>query len=134
MPTLRLLESVELITIESIIARSEATKQSRVCRRRAGLPRFARNDGRNGRHSSGRGKPMAAKRGSITRVMLEKARRMRGKTDFAWLDALTDADIAKAVADDPDAAPLDMDWTKARLVLSPGKDAVTLRLDRDVLD
>jgi uncharacterized protein (DUF4415 family) len=77
---------------------------------------------------------MAAKRESITRVTPEMARRMKGATDFARLDALTDADIAKAVADDPDAAPIEMDWTKARLVLSPGKDAVTLRLDRDVLD
>jgi uncharacterized protein (DUF4415 family) len=77
---------------------------------------------------------MAAKRDSITRVTSEQARRMKGKTDFARLDALTDADIAAAVADDPDAAPVDSDWTNARLVLSPGKDAVTLRLDRDVLD
>jgi uncharacterized protein (DUF4415 family) len=59
---------------------------------------------------------------------------MKGKTDFARLDALTDAEIATAVADDPDAVPIDSDWTNARLVLSPGKDAVTLRLDRDVLD
>jgi uncharacterized protein (DUF4415 family) len=59
---------------------------------------------------------------------------MKGKTDFARLDALTDADIAEAVADDHDAVPVDSDWTNARLVLSPGKDAVTLRLDRDVLD
>jgi hypothetical protein len=35
---------------------------------------------------------------------------------------------------DPDAAPLDIDWTKARLVIPPGKDVITFRLDRDVLD
>jgi hypothetical protein len=30
--------------------------------------------------------------------------------------------------------PLDIDWTKARLVIPPGKETITLRLDRDVLD
>jgi uncharacterized protein (DUF4415 family) len=54
-------------------------------------------------------------------------------TDYTWLDAMTDEDIAKAVAEDPDAAPIDTDWTKARLVSPPGKDNVTLRVDRDVL-
>jgi len=58
---------------------------------------------------------------------------MRGKTDFAALDAMTDDDIARAVAADPDVASLDTDWTKARLVLPPGKDNVSLRVDRDVL-
>lgn len=69
----------------------------------------------------------------ITRVTLEQAKRMKGETDYARLDAMTDEDIAKAVADDPDAAPLDIDWSKAKLVLPPGKENVTLRIDRDVL-
>ena len=47
---------------------------------------------------------------------------------------MTDDDIARAAAADPDAAPLDIDWTKARLVIPPGKDIITLRLDRDLLD
>ena len=70
----------------------------------------------------------------ITRVTAEEARRLKGKTDHARLDAMTDDDIAKAVAEDPDAVPLDVDWTKASLVIPPGKDVITLRLDRDVLD
>jgi uncharacterized protein (DUF4415 family) len=70
----------------------------------------------------------------ITRVSRDQARRLKGETDTARLDAMTDDDIAKAVADDPDAPPLDIDWTRARLTLPPGKDIVTLRLDRDVLD
>jgi uncharacterized protein (DUF4415 family) len=59
---------------------------------------------------------------------------MQGRTDYAALDAMTDEDIAKAVAEDPDAAPLDIDWTQTRLVLPPGKESVTLRVDQDVLD
>ena len=70
----------------------------------------------------------------IVRVTAEEARQMPDRTDYARLDAMTDEDIAKAVAEDPDAAPLDIDWTQARLVLPPGKESVTLRVDQDVLD
>jgi uncharacterized protein (DUF4415 family) len=77
---------------------------------------------------------MQEKEEHITRVSAEEARRLRGKTDFARLDALGDDDIEQAVTKDPEAAPLDTDWTRARLVLPPGKELVTLRLDRDVLD
>jgi hypothetical protein len=73
---------------------------------------------------------MSESKERITRVTLEEARRMKGETDYARLDAMTDEDIARAVAVDPDAAPLDTDWTKARLVLPPSKDNVTLRVDR----
>jgi uncharacterized protein (DUF4415 family) len=77
---------------------------------------------------------MRENRKHITLVSSDEARRLKDETDDARLDAMTDADIAKAVAEDPDAAPLDLDWTRARLSLPPGKDIVTLRLDRDVLD
>jgi len=51
------------------------------------------------------------------------------------VDALTDADIERAIAEDPDAAPiLDEEWFKnAEIVFPPGKSAVSLRLDKDVL-
>ena len=70
----------------------------------------------------------------ITRVTRDEARSLKGETDYARVDAMSDDDIAKAAAVDLDAAPLDIDWTKARLVIPPGKDVITLRLDRDVLD
>jgi uncharacterized protein (DUF4415 family) len=76
---------------------------------------------------------MKEKHETIIRVTAEEARRLPDRTDYAALDAMTDEDIAKAVAEDLDAAPLDIDWTKARLVLPPGKENVTLRVDRDVL-
>jgi uncharacterized protein (DUF4415 family) len=60
----------------------------------------------------------------------------REKTDAEWaaFDALTDAEIAAAVADDPDAAPLDLDWTKdIRIVEPPAKQAISIRIDGDVL-
>ena len=70
----------------------------------------------------------------ITRVRAEQARRLKGKSDLGQFGALSDDDIARAAAADPDAVPLDTDWTKARLVLPPGKELVTLRVDRDVLE
>jgi uncharacterized protein (DUF4415 family) len=60
--------------------------------------------------------------------------RRKGKTDWARLDALTDEDIAKAVAGDPDAAPIDIDWSDAVLVVPPRKKAISIRVDEDVLD
>src|SRR5579862_4310801 len=83
--------------------------------------------------SSAPGKPMPETKERITRVTLDEAKRLKDETDYARLDAMTDKDIARAVAEDPDAAPLDIDWSKARLVLPPGKENVTLRVDRDVL-
>jgi uncharacterized protein (DUF4415 family) len=60
--------------------------------------------------------------------------RRRGKTDWARLDALTDEDIAKAVANDPDAAPIDIDWSDAVLLIPAKKKAISIRVDEDVLD
>jgi len=60
--------------------------------------------------------------------------RRKGKTDWARVDALTDEDIAKAVADDPDAAPIDIDWSDAALVIPVRKKAISIRVDEDVLD
>ena len=76
---------------------------------------------------------MPEREGNIVRVTAEEARLMKGETDYARLDAMTDEDIARAVAEDPDAGPLDIDWSKARVVFPPGKENVTLRVDRDVL-
>jgi len=58
----------------------------------------------------------------------------RGKTDWAAVDALTDEEIEAAVQKDPDAVPLDVDWSKAVLVIPPKKKAISIRVDQDVLD
>jgi uncharacterized protein (DUF4415 family) len=60
--------------------------------------------------------------------------KVRGRTDFDYLDRVTDEEIAAAVALDPDAAPLDIDWSNAELVIPPGKKAISIRVDEDVLD
>jgi uncharacterized protein (DUF4415 family) len=58
-----------------------------------------------------------------------------GRTDWERLDRLTDAGIAAEVAADPDAAPIADDaWFRdAELVLPEPKQAISLRLDPDVL-
>ncbi len=54
--------------------------------------------------------------------------------DWSAFDALTDEDIAKAVADDPDAAPIDMDWSNAVILDLAPKTAISFRVDTDVYD
>lgn len=56
--------------------------------------------------------------------------------DWGRLDTITDEEIAAAVASDPDAAPLmDEEWfANAEIVEPPTKKAISIRLDRDVLD
>ena len=61
--------------------------------------------------------------------------RRKGKTDWARVDALTDDDITKAIANDPDWAEFeDIDWTDAVLVIPARKKAISIRVDEDVLD
>ena len=56
-----------------------------------------------------------------------------GKTDFARIDRLTDEEIASAVSGDPDAAPLDIDWSKAEPIYPVRKKPVSIRLDEDII-
>jgi uncharacterized protein (DUF4415 family) len=59
-----------------------------------------------------------------------------GDPNFDWsrFDALTEEDVRKAVADDPDAAPVDMDWSDAVVLELMPKTAISLRVDTDVYD
>jgi len=49
------------------------------------------------------------------------------------VDSLTDEDIARAVAGDPDAAPLNIDWSKAVIARVIPKTLVSIRIDLDLL-
>jgi uncharacterized protein (DUF4415 family) len=60
--------------------------------------------------------------------------RRRGRTDWHYLDRITDAEIAAAVASEPDPAPVDIDWSEAVLMVPSKKKAISIRLDPDVLD
>jgi uncharacterized protein (DUF4415 family) len=61
--------------------------------------------------------------------------RRKGKTDWARVDKLTDADIEKAITNDPDWAEFkNIDWSDAVLVIPAKKKAISIRVDEDVLD
>ena len=71
--------------------------------------------------------------GTITRRSLGGPRK---PADWSRADRLTDADIAAAVAADPDVAPLldEEFFRNAQLAEPAGKVPVTIRLDRDVVE
>jgi uncharacterized protein (DUF4415 family) len=68
------------------------------------------------------------------RMTLEEALARPSDTDWARVDAMTDAEIAANVASDPDAwdTPPGF-WDNATLVYPPRKKVVTLGVDDDVL-
>lgn len=69
----------------------------------------------------------------MVRISVEDLKRLPPrKADWAKFDAMTEEDIARAVASDPDAAPLDLDWSKAKIYYPKGKLPVSLRVDADV--
>ena len=95
--------------------------------------------------SPSRSRSATTSAGSSRRVVREKTSdenitivsrddRRPGKTDWAAVDALTDREIAAAVRKDADAVPLDFDWSEAVLVAPPAKQAISIRVDEDVLD
>lgn len=48
---------------------------------------------------------------------------------------MTDAEIDAAVASDPDWAEFEpIDWSKAEVVVPPKKQAISIRLDQDLID
>jgi uncharacterized protein (DUF4415 family) len=69
----------------------------------------------------------------ITRVTMEQARKMKGLTDWARLDAMTEEEIERNAAEDPDNPPwTDEDWANAQRV-DPQKHAAVW-LDRDIVE
>jgi len=65
-----------------------------------------------------------------------RAMRRRGedRTDWAKVDAMTEADLERAIAEDEDERDLEPDWTRAELVMPRPKQSVHLRLDREVVE
>jgi uncharacterized protein (DUF4415 family) len=66
----------------------------------------------------------------------QSAASTRGRSRTAWnyLDRVADDEIAAAIAGDRDTAPLDIDWSKAEIVVPAKKKAISIRIDPDVLD
>jgi uncharacterized protein (DUF4415 family) len=74
---------------------------------------------------------------SAERTVVFDPKKHKSKTDWARVRALTDADIAAAVAADPDAAPLSTEasWLhRGVLVLPDPKVPISIRIERAVLE
>jgi uncharacterized protein (DUF4415 family) len=66
-----------------------------------------------------------------------RAKRARGesRTDHDYLRNLTEAELERSIADDPDWQDIPPDWHEgAEVVDLRGKKLLSLRLDQDVLD
>ena len=58
-----------------------------------------------------------------------------GSSDWPALDAMTDEQIDRQIAADPDAASiLDEEWFKNATVYIPAKAATSMRIDSDVME
>jgi len=70
----------------------------------------------------------------ITRVSRKELAKMKDLTDWARVNAMTEEEIERNAAEDPDNPPwTEEEWARARVVFPQGKEPVTLRLDKDIL-
>ena len=65
-----------------------------------------------------------------------EAMRRRGedRTDWAKVDAMTEADLERLIAEDEDERDFEPDWMRAKLVMPRPRQSVHLRLDPEVVD
>ena len=62
-----------------------------------------------------------------------EAQRAASRTDLSRVDAMTDEDLERLVAEDEDERGLRADWTQAKLVLPQAKQSVHLRLEGEII-
>jgi uncharacterized protein (DUF4415 family) len=55
-------------------------------------------------------------------------------TDLKRVDAMTDAELERTIAEDENELDLRPDWTRAKLVMPEPKHSVHLRLEQDVVE
>jgi len=60
---------------------------------------------------------------------------MKDLTDWKRVDAMTEEDIQRAAASDPDAPmSTEADWANARVVWPPGKEPIKVGIDKDIVE
>ncbi|MFA4901190.1 MAG: BrnA antitoxin family protein [Desulfobaccales bacterium] len=62
-----------------------------------------------------------------------KVKRAESRTDLSRVDAITDAELERLVAEDEDERGISPDWTQAKLVLPQAKQSVHLRLEQEII-
>lgn len=72
----------------------------------------------------------------ITRISADDVHKLGpGKTDWKRIRNMTDEEIEAAARSDPDWADfIDLDWSKAVVVVPKNKKAISIRLDEDVVE
>ena len=77
------------------------------------------------------------KRDDTVRFSAEQLETMRrrgeSRTDWARVDAMTEAELEASIAADPDDMHEMPDWTQAVVGLPPRKEHINIRIDADVL-
>lgn len=75
-------------------------------------------------------------RKGATVVKVERRSAQKGRTDWRRIDAMTDEEIERNVAADPDAAPIFTDemLSLARWIQPPKKTPISFRVDPDILE
>jgi uncharacterized protein (DUF4415 family) len=69
------------------------------------------------------------------RTVYRRRAETEGRTDWRRIKSLTEKEIQRAARSERDAPPTDAKfWKDARLTMPPGKQPVTVRIDRDVLE
>ena len=78
--------------------------------------------------------PFRRKQPRVVRVTPAQARRMKDRTDHARLEALTERDIAREIADDPDTVEFTDEMLERATWMEPDrKELISVRLDQSVL-
>jgi uncharacterized protein (DUF4415 family) len=62
-----------------------------------------------------------------------KVKRAASRTDLSRLDAITDEELERLVAEDEDERDIRADWTQAKLILPQAKQSVHLRLESEII-
>ncbi len=84
--------------------------------------------------SSPRGRRSGKKESHIKRYSREELEQLPSETDWPRLDAKSDDEIDAGARADPEwAGLLDLDWSDAQIIRPHRKEAISIRLDDDVL-
>lgn len=62
-----------------------------------------------------------------------KARQAQSRSDWGRVDAQTDEELERLIAEDEDERGLRADWTRAKLVMPQAKQSVHLRLEQEII-
>jgi len=63
-----------------------------------------------------------------------KAKRTESRTDLSKVDAMSDEELERVIAEDEDERGIRPDWTRAKLILPQAKQSVHFRLDQSIID